>query len=280
MKKILFYSSVLITSLLADNNLGTSIGKHTIDKVIEKQTITKESIAKKAPVEAYTKRYTKTVIPNASNTITNTHTFKSDDHRYDKRFQDFDYDNNGYYSDDGYYYGYYDNTGYFYNNIFFTYNSLYTYNDRCHRRGYFRPRHHHHRTYRHHRVNNWNRVHHYREPNHIVYGHYYDQRYYPSRYRRDTARMTIPRTNYSRNQTNSSRSITNHNTRVYDNRYNSREHRNHRTYNHNSRDRASMQIHRNTSTTQHTGSRPKRNVKDREYPSTHTRSTAHMQMSR
>ncbi len=259
MKKILFISSVLITSLLADNSLGTPITNNTIDKVITKQTITTETIAKQTPSKTYTKSYTKTVVPT-SNNVTDSHSFKSDHHRYDKRFQDFDYNNEAYYSDDGYYYGYYDDTGYFYNNIFFTYSNVYTYNDRRYRRGYFIPRHHHHRTYRHHIVNDWNRVHCYREPDHIVYGHYYDHRYYPSRYR-DNARMTVPRRNYNRD----------YNHRSYNN---SRNYNSSRSYNNGAR----MQIHRNISTTQHS-STPKRTSAPKQHRSASS-GTAHMQMSR
>ncbi len=260
MQKILFISSVLITSLLADNSLGTPITSRTIDKVIKKQTITTETIAKQTPSKTYTKRYTKTVVPTSSH-VKDTHSFKADHHRYDKRFQDFDYDNESYYNDDGYYYGYYDDRGYFYNNIFFTYNNLYTYNDRRYRRGYFIPRHHHHRAYRHHRINDWNQVHCYREPDHMVYGHYYDNRY------RDNARMTMPRINHNINQSHSRSSITNHNRRYDDSRYNSREYEYHR--NNNSRtynNRARMQIQRNTTT-------PKRHHSS-------NRGSAHMQMSR
>ena len=122
MKKILFISSVLITSLLADNSLGTPINSKTIDKVIAKQTITTKTITKQTPTKTYTKSYTKSVIP--TQTITNRNSFKPDHHRYDKRYQDFDYDNNAYFNDDGYYYGYYDNSGYFYNNIFLIVNPL------------------------------------------------------------------------------------------------------------------------------------------------------------
>ena len=255
MKKTLFISSVLITSLLADSNLGKPITSHTIDKIIAKQTITKEMIEKATPSSKYTKHYTKIVLPTSSH-ITDTHSFKADHHRYDKRFQDFDYDNNSYYNNDGYYYGYYNRNGYFYNNIFFTYNNLYTYDDRRYRRGYFIPRHHHHRAYRYHRVNDWNRVHCYREPNQMVNGHYYDQRYYPNRYR-DNARMTMPKRHYNINQSHSRSSITNHNTRVYDaSRYsNSR----------NSINQAVIQIHRNRVTPQHRST---------------NRGSAHMQMSR
>jgi len=273
MKKILFIGSILMTSIIADNSLGTPITNNTIDKVIKKQTITTETIAKQTPSKTYTKSYTKTIIPS-SNSITNKHSFKTDHHRYDKRFQDFDYDNNSYYNDDGYYYGYYDDSGYFYNNIFFTYNSLYTYDDRRYRRGHFIPRQHHHRHYRHHRVNDWNRVHCYREPDHIVYGHYYDRRYYPSRYRdnyryRDNAQMTVPRRNYNINQNNSRNSIHNHNTRVYNNRnYNNSR---------NSNSATRMHINRNVSSTTHRSSTTQGN---RPIQHRSSASSAHMQMSR
>ena len=44
--------------------------------------------------------------------------FRSDDHRYDDRYRNFDYRQRGYYDNYGYYFGYFDRTGYFYNNIF------------------------------------------------------------------------------------------------------------------------------------------------------------------
>jgi hypothetical protein len=106
-------------------------------------------------------------------------TFKKDDHRYNKRYRDFDYDRYGYYNDDGLYFGYFDRRGYFFNNIYFEYNSRYTYRDRLYRRGGFAPHRHHYRRYRYYDYNDWNRVHHYREPNEVVYGYYYEERYNP-----------------------------------------------------------------------------------------------------
>ena len=81
--------------------------------------------------------------------------FKSDDHRYDNRYKNFNYKRNGYYDNFGYYFGYFDKKGYFYNNIFFTYDSLYTYRDRVKHRGNFSPKHAHYRTYEYHKVNNY-----------------------------------------------------------------------------------------------------------------------------
>ena len=306
MKKVLFVGSMLISSLLADNSLGTPIGNDTINQVIEKQTITTQTIEQQRPTlvpqtsstyspsysstqtPTYTKSYTKTVVPNSS--VTNSHTFKSDHHRYDKRYQNFDYDNQGYYNDDGYYYGYYDNRGYFYNNIFFTYSRLYSYDDRRYHRGQFLPRHHHHRTYRHHRINDWNRIHCYREPDHIVYGHYYDRSYYPRNHSRhyqdygyrDHAYMTTPRRNYNRNQVDSrhtSRIYNNHTNRDY-NHYNSRNYSNHNNYYNRDSYRNSYRDHgarmemprrninRNSTSRNHSSSRPKRS------------NTAHMQLSK
>ena len=109
--------------------------------------------------------------------------FRKDDHRYDKRYRDFDYDRYGYYNDDGFYFGFFDRRGYFFNNIYFEYNAQYTYNDRLYRRGYFAPYRHHYRRYRYHRDNDWNRVHCYREPNIVVYGNYYESP--PTRYYQD-----------------------------------------------------------------------------------------------
>ena len=102
--------------------------------------------------------------------------FRSDDHRYDNRYKNFDYNRNGYRDDFGYFYGYFDKVGYFYNNIFFTYDSRYTYYDRLHHRGYFKHNHPHYREYRYHKNNDWNRTRKYREVNKPIYGAYYDKK--------------------------------------------------------------------------------------------------------
>ena len=101
--------------------------------------------------------------------------FRSDDHRYDNRYKNFDYHRNGYYDDFGYFYGYFDRYGYFYNNIYFVYDNRYTYYDRLHHRGYFKPNRGHYRTYRYHDHNDWNRKHQFREVNKPIYGAYYDR---------------------------------------------------------------------------------------------------------
>ncbi|MBU1684603.1 hypothetical protein KKC56_04050 [Patescibacteria group bacterium] len=290
MKKALLLGSLFFSTLLvAENNLGYQISDGTTNSY--------------QPNAPQSKSYSKTVdySTTTTTTVVNTHqTFQEDDHRYDKSYQNFDYDTYGYYNDDGYYYGYFDLTGYFFNNIFFTYTNLYTYNDRRYRRGYFLPHHRHHRAYRHHTVNNWNRVHCYREPNHIVYGHYYDQRYYPTHRRpasyhsnyshRDTARMTLPNRNSNHNYNNR-----NSNTRNYNNhqsthrnnttRNNTRDYSNsHRNYNNNirndnrrndnHRDTARMTTHRNSSTQQRSSSNRSSSPKQQRS------STGHMQMSR
>lgn len=103
--------------------------------------------------------------------------FRTDNHRYDKRYKKFNYDRYGYTDDYGYYFGYFDRTGYFYNNIFFLYNNRYTYRDRLHRKGYFRPSHVHYRPYKYHKKNNWNKKHKFRKHNHPIYGHYYEKSY-------------------------------------------------------------------------------------------------------
>ena len=113
------------------------------------------------------------------NDIKNHRRFKKDDHRYDRRYRKFDYDRYGYYNNDGLYFGYFDHNGYFFNNIYFEYNSQYNYRDRLYRRGYFEPYSHHYRRYRYYSDNDWNRVHRYREPNEIVRGYYYEERYRP-----------------------------------------------------------------------------------------------------
>ena len=101
--------------------------------------------------------------------------FRSDDHRYDDRYRNFDYRQRGYYDNYGYYFGYFDRTGYFYNNIFFLYDGRYTYNDRLHLRGYFKPNHPHYREYRYHKNNDWNRTRSYRNDREPVYGKYYER---------------------------------------------------------------------------------------------------------
>lgn len=102
--------------------------------------------------------------------------FKSDDHRYDNRYRNFDYRRNGYYDDFGYFFGYFDRVGYFYNNIFFTYDSRYTYRDRLYHKGFFSPKHVHYRPYKIHKVNNWNENRSYRNAGQPIYGKYYDKR--------------------------------------------------------------------------------------------------------
>mgnify|MGYP003562495490 FL=1 len=101
--------------------------------------------------------------------------FRSDDHRYDDRYRNFDYRQRGYYDNYGYYFGYFDRTGYFYNNIFFLYDGRYTYNDRLHLRGYFKPNHPHYREYRYYKNNDWNRTRSYRNDREPVYGKYYER---------------------------------------------------------------------------------------------------------
>ncbi|WP_044415200.1 hypothetical protein [Halarcobacter anaerophilus] len=101
--------------------------------------------------------------------------FRSDDHRYDRRYKNFNYRKYGYFDNYGYYFGYFDRTGYFFNNIFFLYNSRYTYYDRLHRRGYFRPDHIHFRKYKYTKGNDWNKIHKYRKENEKIYGHYYNK---------------------------------------------------------------------------------------------------------
>lgn len=101
--------------------------------------------------------------------------FRADDHRYDRRYENFDYNRNGYYDDYGYYFGYFNNIGYFYNNIFFAYNNQYTYKDRLNHRRNFSPNHVHYRPYKYHSENNWNKSRNYRKENQIIYGKYYDR---------------------------------------------------------------------------------------------------------
>jgi hypothetical protein len=100
---------------------------------------------------------------------------RSDDHRYDSKYKNFDYNRNAYADDFGYYYGYFDRKGYFYNNIFFLFDNSYTYYDRLHRRGHFDSHHAHYRKYKFDKNNDWNRSRHYRNDGEVIYGHYYDK---------------------------------------------------------------------------------------------------------
>ena len=148
MKKIIMISLIAFSSLLfADTKIGVSIN---------------------API--------------GNNGIINIG-FKSDDHRYDNRYRNFNYKRNGYFDDFGYYFGYFDRVGYFYNNIFFTYNSRYTYRDRLNHRGYFSPHKVHYRPYKYHKINNWNTKRNYRKINEPIYGPYYDKKPYQNKIR-------------------------------------------------------------------------------------------------
>ncbi len=100
---------------------------------------------------------------------------RPDDHRYDDRYRNFDYNRYGYYDDFGYYFGYFDRTGYFYNNIFFLFNDRYTYYDRLHHRSYFDSHRPHYREYIYHKNNDWNRTKNYRNDREPVYGPYYNR---------------------------------------------------------------------------------------------------------
>ncbi|HIP51615.1 MAG TPA: hypothetical protein EYG94_05945 [Campylobacterales bacterium] len=224
MKKILVVSSLLFSSLLADNSLGQKISIAPATETIvqtqaplrtrvnpNQQTRTQEHVQQNRPTQLQTRVAPKNIKKS----------FKKDHHRYDKRYSNFDYDRNSYYNNDGYYYGYYDTTGYFYNNIFFDYDNTYTYNDRYYRRGHFRPGYNHRRHYVHHTFNDWNRVHCYREPNVIVSGHYYNRSHYPQRYNnhyRSPSRMNVTRMN-GRTSQNTSRNYNNRSN--YSNRNNS-----------------------------------------------------------
>ena len=180
LKTIIIISILATAPLVADTSLGTIVGgdkqNHEVKKVQKFKKTTKSKNRKK---------------------------FKKDHHRYDKRYSSFDYDNRGYYNNDGFYFGFYDRSGYFFNNIYFEYDSRYTYRDRVYIRGEFSTNHHHYRTYRYHSHNDWNRVHCYREPDVIVRGHYYEERYYPEDrgYYRDDHR----RSNYNEYQRDSYR---------------------------------------------------------------------------
>jgi hypothetical protein len=152
--------------------------------------------------------------------------FRSDDHRYDDRYRNFNYDSDGYRDDFGYFYGYFDRVGYFYNNIFFTYNNEYTYYDRLHRRGYFMHNHPHYREYRYHQNNDWNRVHNYREVNKPIYGRYYDKNYRENVNVRKDFKEDRQERNYRQQNSNENRN----NYKDQRNDHNQRDYRNDQRY--------------------------------------------------
>jgi len=96
---------------------------------------------------------------------------RRDDHRFDDRYRNFDYDRYGYYTDNGLYYGYFDRDGYFYNNMYFTYDQNHTYAQRYQRIGPFSPDEENIRVYLYHPTNDWNKEHDYARPNQYV-GHF------------------------------------------------------------------------------------------------------------
>jgi len=148
--------------------------------------------------------------------------FKSDDHRYDNRYRNFDYNRNGYYDDFGYFFGYFDKIGYFYNNIFFTYDNRYTYYDRLHHGGYFRPNKVHYRTYEYHKHNDWNRSHNYREQKKPIYGPYYER----NNDKRKVVEKQYNDKNYKNNSNNHDNKSRNNNDR-----YEEKNYRNHQDNN-------------------------------------------------
>jgi len=269
MKKLIIISSFLFSALLADNSLGTPISTPILKPQHEIKSYNKNIENPPKAKAQYSKRK-----------------FKKDDHRYDKRYNNFDYETDGYYSDDGYYYGYYDTTGYFYDNIFFTYNNQYNYYDRVHLRGHFQPYYQHHRVYEYHRINDWNRVHCYREPNRIIYGHYYDRpsyrdsyqpsssyynnsnRYYNNdyRYSRDNARM----------HTNTNQNTYHNDTHHYDN-YRNGTHRNSNYGNYRNEHRSDTRMRtRNSSDAHRITTHQNHNYGNKSNP----HSSSHMQLSR
>jgi len=141
MKKILLSVPLAILFMGCSSNYPT----HNIPP---KKTFVKEE--KKEPV---------VVSPN---------TFQKDDHRYDTRYQNFNYDSLGYSNNAGSYYGYYDRDGYFYNNRYYNYDNNYNYNDRYGRRGVFGLDSRHDRQY----LNNgWNQSHESYQPNYTRIRH-------------------------------------------------------------------------------------------------------------
>jgi len=101
-------------------------------------------------------------------TATDSKVFQKNDHRYDARYQNFNYDSLGYSNNAGSYYGYYDRDGYFYNNRYYNYDDRYNYNDRYSRRGAFSLDSRHDRQY----LNNgWNQSHESYQPNYTRVHH-------------------------------------------------------------------------------------------------------------
>lgn len=209
MKKVFLLSSILITSLIADNNLGEKISVASAEeKIIHNPSHTPSNHSRQIDnQQSYANPQSQPLDTRVSpRNIKNA--FQQDHHRYNKRYSHFDYDRHGYYNNDGYYYGYYDTTGYFFNNIFFAYNRNYSYNDRHYRRGFFRHGHRHRRHYVHHTFNDWNRIHSYRSPNVIVRGHYYDRAYLPRTHYRPNYRHSY---NNRRSHYNNRHNYNNHN---------------------------------------------------------------------
>ncbi len=262
MKKFVLMTSLLFSSLWADYNLGVPISS---SQTVETTTTT-----------TTTTRVSPDNIARA---------FREDDQRYDQRYSNFNYDNEGYYNDDGYYYGYYDTTGYFFNNIFFLYTLNFAYNDRRYRRGYFRPHRHHHRAYTHHSINNWNRTHRYREPNQIVYGHYYERNSPPTTRYRDNARMTTDhrQSNSSyRQEYRSTQQRFDTQQRMPRNQFNQQQRSNEHHFNHNSRFNSNRDTARMTtprSSNNSSSFQNNRNSSSSRQPSEH-KGSGHMQLGR
>ena len=202
----LFTSTLFSDAVIISDEKPTFERKHTFNKTIKKEITTKQK-------------------------------FKRDDHRYDKRYHNFNYDQNGYYNDEGLYYGYYDQTGYFFNNIFFQYNAQYSYQDRVYQRGYFQPHHRHLRVYRYHNNNDWNRIHCYREPNVVVREYYdnsptyYHDSYQTHYYERDHGRVSHGRFSNHDNPRGYHQAPNRRNSFRQENRYN-HPRRTHRRENH------------------------------------------------
>lgn len=146
--KYLFTSSLLSLLFSGCLNTPTSTDKVKVNPIPPKKTyVTEESSA------THTSKQKR---------------FRSDDHRFDDRYRNFDYDRYGYYSNNGLYYGYFDENGYFYNNMYFTYDQNHTYAQRYQRIGPFSPDEENIRVYLYHPTNDWNKEHHYAQPNQYV----------------------------------------------------------------------------------------------------------------
>jgi len=163
MHKVIIISTLIFSTLIADNSLGTAINSSATqqtklqklekeEKLLSQQLANVNRAIKKVKQKQKRKLTTRGTLKKIKSNL------KKEHHRNDKRYRSFDYERNGYYNNDGYYYGYYDDRGYFYNNVFYTYNNQYTHYDRQTHRRHFSYNRHHHRPHVYNSFNSWNRT--------------------------------------------------------------------------------------------------------------------------